>query len=215
MKDGFYTWSEFRNEVLALMPLEKDRLIQGDDGQLLERYIKLAVIDLQKFVPVYTLNRETVYLPSDFVIEMHASHSVLPPNARLRDVWLFDTNNNRRFPVTEFPWERRFEMVNGHMNLSDHNGRLALDPYGDTFYIYPMVQEGWLVSVYWDGLKSEFRDDEETPFDTLAVAAAADFVQAELSRVVKNDLQISNSYAMSYAMKRRDCFLNATERMRV
>jgi hypothetical protein len=215
MNDGFYKWAEFVSECKALMPVEANRLVQGDDGSYFNRLIKLAVLDLQKYVRAYTLNHETVYCPTDFVREGAAGRGVLPPNGRARDMWLFDVKYSVRYPVTEVSWEERFELVNGRVNVKDNNGRAAIDLQGYTFYIYPVVESGWLLSLWWDGLKTEFQDSEETPFDTLALAAAADYVRSELALPVYGDVGMRNAYLQTYQVKRRDCYLNAKERTRI
>lgn len=241
MTDGFYTWGDFKNEVLGLMPLDKDRLIQGDDGQFLTRLIKLAAIDLQRNVRVYTLNQEEDMQPSDFTADGYASVGTLPAGARVREVWLLETQTDYSsstensgdsgegattkvvwYPVRETSWDARHALANNAMGINDNNGRIALSPDGSgQFYVFPQVTDtnSRVLKLFWDGLKTEFADNDQTSFDTLAVEAAAEYVKGRLAREVQNDLALYNSYfhpmTGSYTLKRKDCFLYAKERTRV
>jgi hypothetical protein len=217
------TWSEFKDEVLGLLPLDKDRIIQGDDdGTFLEKQIRLAAIDLQNFIPVYRFNHETIYVPSDFVTEGSASRAVLPPQAKIRETWLFDTSSETRHPVSPFDWESRFELINGFESVADNRGRMAIDPGAYTFYVYPEVTEGWILSLWWDGLKEEFNADDATPFTFETADAASEFVLGQLARVVERDMAMHQSVFRadphnpgSYILKRKNLFLSAKERTRM
>ena len=66
----FYTWLEFKTEVLNLMPQDADRL--GMDNYL-PRLIREAVIDLQQFIPAYRKRHETLYYAKDLVDDGAAS----------------------------------------------------------------------------------------------------------------------------------------------
>lgn len=254
----YYTWAEFRAEVLELLPLDKDRLGVQDtvnpDGSVtpgfLTRTLRHGVLDLQHFIPAFRKMHESIYLPSDFVREggedptafspsriievghgdderdmrpPAASRAVLPPNASVQDVWLFDTSRNRRRAVVDFPWARRFELVNGRVPLNDGKGRIAIDPEGYTFYLYPVVEDGWLVSLWWNGVKLDWKDEEQTPFarETDAADCIADYVKGVFAREIERDLQMWASYFRqdhlnpgSYMLKRRKLFINAKERTR-
>lgn len=214
----WYTWSEFKAEVLALLPLERTRLIQGDDGTFLGRKIREGVLDLMEHVPVFRIGHETIYNPSDFITEGYASRGVIRPQEEIRDITLYDTNANVRYPLSDAGWENRHHMTTGQAQLPDNNGLICIDPGAYTFYVYPLVKDGWLVSMYGDGQKLEFQDDEETPFTEQAAHAVAEFVEGKLSRKLKNDLDTYSSYFDprngSYTLKRRNLFLTAKARKR-
>ncbi len=218
----YLTWQAFKDEVLALMPMEKSRIIAGDDGTLLTRLTRQAVIDLQDFIPVYRKQHETLYQPFDFVTEGVASRAVMPPFAQFRDAWLVNSETGVRYPLKEMDWEQRFEMTTGRVDLLDSNGLICIDRAAYTFYVYPEVTDGLVFSVFWDGLKSEFDDAEEVPFCEGAVEAAADFVKGKLARDIEHDTTLYESYFRnhslnpgSYILKRRNLWLTAKERTRL
>jgi hypothetical protein len=103
-------------------------------------YIRQGVIDVQSFVPAMKVGHETLYRPSDFADEGKASLAVLPPQAEVRDAFLFNYNDGTRYPLLQFPWERRFELVTGsNLDLIANNGCICIDPAGYKFYVYPGI----------------------------------------------------------------------------
>jgi hypothetical protein len=220
----YYSWAEFKDAVLELLPLDKDRLIQGDDSRTyIKKLIRQGVRDIQFHIPAYRNGHETVYLPSDFVSEGKASRAVLPPQAAMRDCWVFNDTSKTRHPVVQFDWSRRFELVNGRVALNDNQARLTIDPHAYTFYLYPELTEGWLLSVFWDSLnengKQDFQDQELVPFDDGAADAVAEYVQGHLRRTVDKDLSAFGSYFDprngSYVGKRRNLYLESKRRGRI
>lgn len=216
------TWKEFKDEVKAQRPLDKSRLIQGDDGLYLDRLIRRGVADLQQFIPALRTGQETIYLPSDFVIEGNASRGVLPPGAEVRDVWLYNTESQSRHPICEYPWERRFDLTRTHCDMILRNGYITVDPYAYTFYVFPEVQEGWILSMFWDGQKDAWRDEEATPLTQGAAEAVADYVGGTIAKEINNDVTMHLAYFRndpnnpgSYLLKRRNLYLTAKDRARI
>jgi hypothetical protein len=221
----WFTWSEFKGEVLGLLPLDKSRLIQGDDGTYLDRLIKLGVMDLQQHIPAYQKFHEAIYHPTDFTLDGKASLSVLPPNGKVRELWLYKNNSDTRHPVIAFDWEKRFELVSGLAHVLDNQGRVAIREDGYQFYIYPAVTDDWLLSMFWDGFKTDFDDNEQTQFasnDPGPAAAVADYVRGTLAKEIERDLVTYEAYFRmspgnpgSYIHKRKNLYLNAKERTNV
>lgn len=217
----WYTWSEFMNEVRGLMPMDSQRLglqdaTNGTAGYL-TRTFRQAVIDLQKYIPAYRKNHETLYFPQDFAEEGLASVGSAPPNAMLKEFWMVRAETSERYPIVAFPYARRFELVAGYEQLSDQQGRVAVEEGGEKFYIYPMVKDGLMVSLQWDAIgttnvKLDFNNDEQVPFNELAVQAVANFAKAEVAREVDKDLQIAQSYMGSYLSNRKDIYLQTKEK---
>lgn len=214
----WYTWGEFCDSVRALMPMENQRLgLQDENGVdgYITRNIRLAVIDLQNYILTYRKNHETIYYPQDFVTEGAASRAVAPPHANLKEFWLIKTEDgaeNLRYPVTGLPYSRRFELINEMVQLPDQHGRICMDETGYTFYIYPAVTDGWVLSVAWDGIgvgnvKLDFKSDEQVPFEEDCAEAVADFVKSKVAREVDRNLADYDSYNKSYLVKRKDLYL--------
>lgn len=214
------TWAEFKEEVLSLLPVDRRRIgqgIQDTDEQegYLTKTIKQGCIDVQQFVPRYRANHESIYWPEDdFVVEGSASRGVLPQQALIRDVWYWNEEKTTRYPVVDFPYDRRFELVNGMETVNDLQGRIAKDPNAYTFYVYPEVKDGWAVSVFWDGIKTSFEDDEQVPFDVQMAGAVADYLKGRIMRDIEKDNAGYETYLRpgsgSYVTKRINLYLGLT-----
>lgn len=216
---SWLTWAEFKEEVLVLLPVDRRRVgpgIQDEDGQegYLTRTLKQGVIDIQQFVPRYRENHESIYLPEDLTVEGSASRGVLPQQALIRDVWFWIDADTARYPVLEFPWNRRFELVNDLIELPDNQGRFTRDPQSYYFYLYPEVKDGNAISIHWDGLKTDFGDDEDVPFDRQMAGAVADYLKGRIMRDIEKDNVGYGTYFHpsngSYITKRTNLFLALT-----
>jgi hypothetical protein len=207
-----YTWATFQAKVRENITVNASR---QNVQTFVTNTLRAAVISLQDYIPAYRKGHETVYHASDFVTEGYASKAVLPPQAQVQDAFLIDTSCDKRFPLAAFPWKDRFNLVNNHTSVNDGHGRIAIDPYAYTYFVYPEVKDCWVVSVNWDGLKLEFEDDEATPFDEPMALVVAEFIQAKIAREVNRDVALHNSYMQSFERGRRDLYRTAQDRGRV
>jgi hypothetical protein len=99
-------------------------------------------------------------------------------------------------------------MIRGEEPVNDGNCRIAIDPLGYTFFVYPEVTEGWVLSLTWDGLKLDFQDGEETPFTEEAAGAVAEYVKAKIAREVDRDIGLHDSYMRSFQGRTRMAWVN-------
>ncbi len=223
MGNDYYTWSEFKSAVREMLPLDKNRHgLQDKDGApgFISLMTRQAVIDLQRFIPEMRKNHETLYYPADFVIEGSASRGVLPPFAEVVDAYLVNNETQSRYPLVWFPWEARHELTSGLLGITDNNGRVCVEPDANKFYVYPVVEGQWIVSLNWNALldngKSDFSDSELVPFPEDAVMTVAEFVKGRIQREVNNDLNAFNTYfhprVGTYSVARRNLALTAKER---
>lgn len=221
----WFTWAEFTAACRELMPIEKQRMgLQDDNGVdgFITRNIRIAVIDLQNYVTSYRKNHETIYYPQDFVTEGYASKGVLPPNAHLKDISFInnkaDDAGNFRYPATRLPFSDRFDLINGCKLLPDQHGRITVDDAGYTFYAYPVIGDGWVLSVLWDGMgvgnvKLDFKADELVPFEEDCAECVADYVKARIAREVDKDMEMFASYQQSFMAKRKDLYLRNKDKV--
>jgi len=230
MGNDWKSWGEFKSAVRNLLPLDKNRLGLQDktdeDGKLVPGYISLmirqGVIDLQRFIPAFRKNHETLYYPADFAADGAASRGVLPPFAQVTDAYLWNNEDSTRYPLNPFPWDLRHELTSGQCALIDNNGKLCIEPDAYKFYVYPKVEGQWILSLNWDALldsgKSEFADDELVPFPEDAEFAVAEFVKGHIRREVDRDMQAFSSYfhprTGTYMVARRNLSLTVKERTR-
>jgi hypothetical protein len=229
-----YTWAQFVDAVLGMLTVDASRLgsgflevttvnglrrLQAGDYRL--AMLRQGVIQLQGVMESYRLNHETLYLPStDLVTEGCASRGVKPPQSVIRDVWLAQIHTDAttgqqsctRFPTRAWPWEDRFSLVNGKVPVNDGQGVFCIDPQGYTFYVYPEVFDCWMLSIHWDGLKLDFKDAEETPFDEATVGAVAEYVKAKISREVEHDTALHDSYMRTFGMAAQRIYTREREK---
>jgi hypothetical protein len=236
----FYTWSQFQQEVLKLMPQDADRLGMGD---YLPRMVRESVIDLQQFIPAYTKRHESIYYAQDFAQDGEASVGTLPPFSKLADVWFCNaaSQERTRVPVEMMDWERHFELVHrphgqgifgdGVMALTassvaaielinrlptsksarHKHGWMAVDPQGRTIYLSPALPNGWVLSVNWSGRKLDFIDGELVPFDEAASFAVAAWAKSKIAMEVDRDPQRAQLFMQEYILKRTNLYLDTKD----
>lgn len=128
--------------------------------------------------------------------------------------------NRQRHQCIDIGWDNRHSIIQGMEPLNDWLGRVAIDPQGSVFYVYPEIRAlddnsfSYKFELIWDGKKLEWEDSDQVPFlqaDTLVVA---DFVKARMERQTKRDLQMANSFFNTHAIGKRNSFLDAQERGR-
>lgn len=117
-----------------------------------------------------------------------------------------------RYPTEPWPWADRQALINGRIPVNSGIAKFCVDPQGYKFYIYPRVYDGWLLSMWWDGLKLDFQDEDHTPFDEAMAGAVALFVKAHISREVDKDLPMYESYMKSYLLAKQGLYVSAREK---
>ena len=209
------TWLEFTTKVKDFLPVDKDRL--NVKGTYLDQLIRQSVIDLQSFIPEFRLGHETIYALADVTQEGFASVGALPDQAEPRDAYYVSTATDdecNRKPFTPYDWGNRFDLVCANYQVKQCGFAFAIDPQAKTFYVFPAVEDGRELSLFWDGRKLEFADADSVPFDEGAAFAASEYVAAHIRRKVDNDLAAFNSHMASYRVKRSQLFTDQRERRR-
>lgn len=140
--DEDYTWATFVSAVLGMLGVNKAR---HGISEYRSALIRQGVIQIQGLIDEFRVGHETIYHPSDLVVEGYASRGVKPPEAVLRDVWLValhsDGKSCYRYPVEQVDWKDRFALINGNASLNSGKALFAIDPQGYKFYIYPEVKD--------------------------------------------------------------------------
>lgn len=119
-----------------------------------------------------------------------------------------------RHSLQDILWEDRMKLVDGRLPVNDGSGMICFDPQGETFYVYPGIKDGQQVSLFYDGLKTQFQDSEMTPFTEQMTLVVADFCEARLRRLVDKDLPLSASSQDSYENGRSLLYLWAKDQQR-
>ena len=84
---------------------------------------------------------------------------------------------------------------------------MARDKYDHTFYLWPILNSNSVLSINWDGLKLDFRDDELVAFDEDTAMAVADYCVAKLARYVERDAGRAQDFMQSFNLRRRNLFV--------
>jgi hypothetical protein len=148
-----------------------------------------------------------------------------------------DPAKHRRFEVINFPWEKRFEMTSREIHDfldSDYitltaasisalamaetldmfraNGRrrvgmMAISPTHERFYLYPKLAGPWIFSLFWDGQKLDYRDNEHVPFDEDTAGAVAFYVKSQFNMYVDREPALAEANGKMYTVKRTNIML--------
>lgn len=206
------TWSEFKTIVDNLLVVDADRL--GPVSTAKDQWVKQAVIDIQKDIPFYRGGHEKIFGVQDFVVEQNASKGIIPDSAHIREMfWTSTTFACSRIPLRAYGWGNRFDLICGAMQPNQY--AVSLDPHGRRFYIYPKVIDGYQVSMFYDGVKSDFADAEEVPFDEQVAEAVSEYVSGKIARRIDHDHVLHSSYMTSYKKQKGSIYVDAKERQRI
>lgn len=212
-------WADFVAAVLVDLPVDNERIgVATGDPSFLSHQLLYSVIDIQKMVPFYRAGHETVYGPDDLVLNGLASVGVLPNaegQCRPLDAYYKKTGSQCvSQPFTTYDWGNRFDLVCGNPRITNCQFLFTFDPWGKDFMVFPSVGNRHQVSLFWEGVKLEFEDADETPFEIDVVEAVALFVKAKIARLVDHDLAEASSYMGEYRQKRALLFVDTKERTR-
>lgn len=242
---GWMTWEEFNELVDSLCPLESKRIFGEMDGTSSVYYrkqIRQAVLDLQKFIPEYQKNHETIYFEQDVTKDGMASVGALPPMSQFESAWYYSVDRQFRYPVKQVPWEARFDMTtkefqdtlnSQYITLTaasatalamtttinalksagrQHAGIMAISPKHDQFYCFPHIQNEWILSLFWDGVKVDWRDEEMVPYGEDTAQAVAYWVQAQFALYIERDSARAASMLQLYAGMRTNIFIQSKKK---
>lgn len=202
---------------MKLMPIEAQRIGVGSTAtDYRTSLVRQAVIDLQRVIPGYRLNHETIYYADDLVREGLAMRGVKPSQSAFKSLSIFritDGECDARFNGVPHEWKDRLKLVHGTAEVNDKQARYSIDDAGYTFYVYPMPEdETWFVSMFWDGQKLDFQDGEQVPFDEPAALAVSYFVMANTAIQVKDDLAKNERFMRLYEMQKPKLYLSDKQR---
>lgn len=127
----------------------------------------------------------------------------------------------RRHPVDDVGWDRRYVLTNAQDCLLANSAQMTINPTEASFIIYPRLldedDEGYthLLEINWDGLRTEWENDDETPFNSKCAEAVANYVKSKIKREGDHDESAKRSYWESYVTDRANLHLNAKRRKKV
>ncbi len=114
------TWAEFVDAVDSHLAVEANR--RGMEA-FRERYMRNAVLDLQRYIRGYRVGNTTVYTSVDLTDEGQAQLVGFPIGAKPSAVYIYsvDTDLNPlcdRYRLQFYPWNSRQDMICGRLNFS-------------------------------------------------------------------------------------------------
>lgn len=212
-------WSDFKAAVLVDLPADNQRIgIATGTPNYLTQQLLYAAIEIQKVVPFYQAGHETIYGPNDLVVEGFASVGTLPQGQQCRPLDSYYKKVGKQCvsqPLTTYPWGNRYDLVCGNPRIIGSQFLICFDPWGQQFTVFPSVTNHRQVSLFWNGVKTQFQDTDDTPFDMDVVEAVGLFVKAKIARAVDHDLMEYGSYLGEYKLKRSILFADTRERIRM
>lgn len=214
--EDYYTWAEFIAEVKKLLPIDAARVGVGAEDYLTS-LIRQACIDLQRVVPGFCINHETIYYPNDVAREGMAVRLVKPPQSKFRGLSIFKLKDgvvDSRYHAVPHPYENRFDLINASVAVNDGDARYSIDHAGYTLYAYPIPNDDtdWYISMFWDGQKLDFQDGEHVPFTEAAALAVSYFVRKETHQEVEAALPESARSDVKYREQKTKLYLDDKER---
>lgn len=197
-------WSEFRTRVLTDLPVDKNRInIATGNPNYLDQQIIHCLNEIQELITYYQQGHETVYGTEDLVLDGLASRGRIPDGAYPKEAYYKQVGRVCvSQPLWQYDWGNRFDLVCGAPKVISGQFFLSIDPKGREFYAFPSVLDQHQVSLFWDGIKTEFEDSEETPFDDAIAECVGLFCKARIARLVDHDLVESESYQRTYERRR-------------
>ena len=213
----FLTWSAFKANVDKLLSTDADRLSEGTEK---DSWIKDSLLEMQELVPSLREGHQSIFLPADTAPDGHCSRLVLPPGTitavhiiRIEKLEDKKTDSESKHGVTKIGFNQLDHMRHGRLDVSSGDGYICVDPQGYTAWVYPEIKANMMVTFWWNGQKSDFKDDDETPFDAFVAGAVAYYMRAEMRRGIEEEIQLHNSFRQSYVQRRRAIYRRHMDRI--
>ena len=176
---------------------------------LIDRLMRAAVADLQRLIPYYQTDHVDLVSAATLTARGYCSAGVFP-EGEVNAVRVIKLNGatpdyaNFR-ELTELPWASRWDAIAG--SLAYPTSGILIDPRVREYLVLPALTSTEVLEISWLGIKRDFADAEETPFDEDEADAVADYVKARIARQIDNDLQMAGSYENSYRSARKALYL--------
>jgi hypothetical protein len=212
-------WSEFVGTVLIDLPVDNERInVATGNPNYLGQQLVYSVVQIQQIIPFYRGGHETVYGANDLVLDGLASVGSFPQGQQCRPLDAYYKRVGQQCvsqPLNIYPWGNRYDLVCGNPRIINAQFLMAIDPWGQQFTIFPSVGERHQISLFWEGVKTSFDDNDEVPFDLGVAEAVGLFVKAKIARLVDHDLAEHGSYMAEYVRRRALLFADSMERKRL
>jgi|GEM_PF-4462763 len=196
-------WANFKNLVKSLMPGDAMR---QNCSAIIDLHTKVGVRHIQRLVPQYQTGHITEFEYADgTLIEPYAmefNYSSEMVDVRPRELWIVGDESDGlcyRALADDVPWESRFDLKCN----TPRKFAVAWNPKGTGFWISPALEEGYKCELHWDGIYSDWGDEDECGLDIDEADAVADYVRSEIRKEVDRDHQAAQAFYASWMAKVR------------
>jgi hypothetical protein len=183
------------------------------------RWIRDAVMDLQRFIRAYRQGHTTNYVVGDLTAKGYAHLGTLPDQAKPKAFYtislVLDSDGNLPNPniyrnrMDFVAWENRQRMIDG-----EHDHRrytYTISPFSKQFLVHPLINTETYLLLVWDGLKMDFADGDTVPFPIQAAEAVASYVLWKILKFVDKRLDLAREEYAAYGLRRLSLFREQNE----
>ena len=200
------TWAQYTTQF-------RKHLMQYNRMQGVQDFIDLAIrtatADLQRALPWYQVNYDTVMVPALCTTDGYTMSCDLPQGSNFK---FSVSNGTDEADLREISW---YDLDTYRLGKSPADDRVfAVKSAGRKFTMAPPLNDDETLRVRYDGVKYDYTDSDTVPFDSLFIEAASHCVLADLSRRVDNDQDTYMSFMRSYGRLKAKLMADGNARLR-
>lgn len=205
--EGFAAWLSSQIEAAAAEVSAMRSRIEDE--------IRNAVTLVQQYADTYCEGQVANITNADTVPNGYASLGQLPAGARPREVWVLYPDPEdadvtfRRVEACVVPWSENFELI----SRKTCTPLISIDRYGKTFLCTPQLSDGEIeLEIKWDGVRTDFADDDVVTFDDKVMEVVALGVRSALAREENSRVTQSREFGGEFMSRLGDLLIEANER---
>ena len=211
-------WSEFQDSVRTLLTVDAQRKGAGIQNYI-DSIILSGVIELQQYIPsLRSMNRDTFYhsqlQKSKHIETMGIQQGFTKGKGKITKAVVLKPQGEKVIAIelNKWTWDKRNSIAMGCLDdcrSPRFPGKIMeCKRHINSFYVYPSLTEDELLVLDWEGIKTNFTDTDDTPYDQRVVKVVSDYAKAHIVREVDKDLQLFKEYYGMYVKERSVLFLD-------
>jgi len=230
-------WSDFKEMVKDHTPVDADRenIAIRTDGRpaYYDLLVRAAFADMQTYIEYYRFEHENLFKVGNITQDGMASKFTIPGdgNAKVTQVKQIyrGPKNTCDCPVASgssgeveivsrlataiwYDWKNRDDMICGKCDIM--KPLVALQPGMEVGYIFPQLMStspdndtAIEMVVIWDGVKRDFKDDDEIRAGIEEAETVSYYVLSKLDRQIR-EVGIADRHWDNYLLKRRTLYVD-------
>ena len=212
------TYNDFITRVRRLLYTDADNP-ETTVQELIDQSVRSWAAEMQGLVDNYKTNNVETMASTDFTTDCRASIGDLPAGCDLQEVMIYtpdkNTDDDLTCPVPNYPkyypWSHRHNLIEGNAECYS----VSIDPDLVEFLVYPVIEEGDTVKVFWDGYKTDYGGEDDVPWRDDAIPCCAAYVNARIAETRDEKTQRARDYQSRYERLKRRVYLNEDKRKNV